>query len=338
MPGTASPASPASPAFRRRRPAAVTAAVLCCVLAGGAGAWALFGPEGGDGGCAGLLRNERVRAALGEAHDSGLGCARLGAEIKKATTGPEQGRHSLRQAQAMKDVLVAVDEELQRPGGRVSRRLFTPLAEALADYPADTEAILGVRSTEYAFKGPPAEPAWRDDEGVHMSVPRTALLRVVRVLSEEPAAYVALRQAATRRAAEGLVAAGPGPGDAGLDAAAGRNARTLGVWDAVAADVRHDGVEEDTARWDHDVIKGLTGNAGERSARAARAKDPVNRLVGTWRRMLLGQHASLEEQSAVMADLRGKAVGLGPAVRGSLRKACLDTASGARERTLRELG
>src|SRR5690606_33876002 len=201
MPGTA---SPASPAFRRWRPAAVTAAVLCCVLAGGAGAWALFGPEGGDGGCAGLLRNERVRAALGEAHDSGLGCARLGAEIKKATTGPEQGRHSLRQAQAMKDVLVAVDEELQRPGGRVSRRLFTPLAEALADYPADTEAILGVRSTEYAFKGPPAEPAWRDDEGVHMSVPRTALLRVVRVLSEEPAAYVALRQAATRRAAEGL--------------------------------------------------------------------------------------------------------------------------------------
>ncbi|GAA0666030.1 hypothetical protein GCM10009535_52220 [Streptomyces thermocarboxydovorans] len=38
-----------------------------------------------------------------------------------------------------------------------------------------------------------------------------------------------------------------------------------------------------------------------------------------------------------MAGVRGKAVGLDPTVRRSLRKESLDASSGARERALREL-
>ncbi|PWE09668.1 hypothetical protein DD630_24995 [Streptomyces sp. BSE7F] len=254
------------------------------VLAGCAGAWFLFDSGDERVGCNSLLENERIHSALGDAYDSDMSCTRLGAEIKKATTGIQPGQHSLRQAQAMKDVILAVHDELGTADGRVDRQLSLPLARSLADYAADTETILGIGNADYVRRAVPDEPAWEDEHGVHMSVGNVWLLPVVRAVSEDPAAYVTLSKAATRQAAAGLTAVKPGTTGPGLALPSTRNARLLGTWSGVAADVRRDVGKEAAAKWDRAVFEGLTKNTVEPPSYA---QDPVNHLVTSWQRELL---------------------------------------------------
>ncbi|WP_199825501.1 hypothetical protein VM636_03350 [Streptomyces sp. SCSIO 75703] len=309
--------------------------VVCLAGVGGIGAWWFGGSRGDSRDCRELVRDGRVRDALGD-DASGMSCAEFGAAVKRATVGAVPGEHSPEQAQAMKDVLVAVDRQIERGGGRLEPALRVPLAEALADYAADTEAILGIGTADYVRNAPPTRPAWEDADGVHMAVPRDALLRAVRALSEDASGYVALRMAATRHAAEGLAVVGTGATGAELTAPTVRNARTLGALDAVAADVR----KKEGGRWVRDVFEGLTGKA---SPPPAYAEEPVDHLVVSWRRSLLSRGveespAALEEQSADMADVWGKAVGVDEEARGVLRGDALESAYRARGDALRRLG
>lgn len=330
---------PASSAPRRSRFVPVAAVVTCVVLAGCAGALFLFDSGDERVGCNSLLENERIHSALGDAYDSDMSCTRLGAEIKKATTGIQPGQHSLRQAQAMKDVILAVHDELGTADGRVDRQLSLPLARSLADYAADTETILGIGNADYVRRAVPDEPAWEDEHGVHMSVGNVWLLPVVRAVSEDPAAYVTLSKAATRQAAAGLTAVKPGTTGPGLALPSTRNARLLGTWSGVAADVRRDVGKEAAAKWDRAVFEGLTKNTVEPPSYA---QDPVNHLVTSWQRELLTRGAdnnaeAFEEQGAVLVDAWAKAMPLDSAQRESLRQDALKTSFNAQNSALGRL-
>ncbi|CAL9405316.1 hypothetical protein [Streptomyces sp. enrichment culture] len=239
----------------------------------------------------------------------------------------------------MKDVLLAVDDEVTRAGGRLDPGMSVPLAESLADYASDTGVMLGMGSADYVARSSASEPAWEDDEGVHMAVPRAALLRTVRAVSEEPKAFVVLRLAATRHAAEGLAAVERDATGAELAAPPARTAHTLGALDAVAEDVREDLGARKAAEWEREVFQGLTKRIPEPSSYD---EDPVNHLIVSWRRALLtkgteGSRTLLERQSADMVDVWSRALGLDGKVRRSLRYDSLNSSSAARGNTGREL-
>ncbi|MET9097670.1 hypothetical protein [Streptomyces antibioticus] len=329
------PETPPPTDRRPRRRAALTTAVACVAVAGGIGAWFLVGSGGDAEGCADLRKDERIQKALGEDHAAVTDCAALGTAIRGATVGSVPGEHSLRQAQAMKDVLVAVGERLDDKGGRLDPDLSVPLAVALADYAADTDKLFGIGDADHVSHALPSEPAWQDADGVHMSVPREQLLRTVRDLSQEPAAYVALRTAATRHAAEGLAAVKPGTTGAQLTVPPARNSRTLGSLDGVRADVLRDLGEKEADRWEDEVLAGLTKNAAEPPSYT---KDPVGHLVATWQRTLRAKGAdALEDQSADMTATWGTALGLDASVRDGLREDAADSFFNERKATLGEL-
>lgn len=329
------PETPPPTDRRPRRRAALIAAVACVAVAGGIGAWFLVGSGGDAEGCADLLKDKRIQKALGEDHAAVTDCAALGTAIREATVGSVPGEHSLRQAQAMKDVLVAVGNGLDDKGGRLDPELSVPLAVALADYAADTDKLLGIGDADHVSHAVPSEPAWEDADGVHMSVLRLELLRTIRALSQEPAAYTALRDAATRYAAEGLAAVRPGTTGAELTVPPARNSRTLGTLDGVRADVLRDLGEKEADRWQDEVLAGLTKDATEPPSYT---KDPVGHLVATWQQTLRAKGAdALEDQSADLTATWGTALGLDASVRDDLRKDASDSSFNERKDTLDQL-
>lgn len=90
---------------------AKTTIVTLCIsgLLAGLGAWLYVDFREEPDSCRQLARHERVSAALGTGNVHDSSCAELGLAIKQATTGQADGERSLAQAQAMKDVLVAID-------------------------------------------------------------------------------------------------------------------------------------------------------------------------------------------------------------------------------------
>jgi len=301
----------------------VAAAIACVVAAGGATAWFLLGSDKKSGTCEDLLKDKRVHRALGNSYKAGMSCSELGDAVKRATRGAEPGRHSLRQAQAMKTVLVAVGESLQKTGGRMDTALRAPLAESLADYAADTASILHTTFSEgpaYIDNGLYFKPAWKDDDGVHMAVTPPALLRVVRALSDDPAAYVTLRVASTQHAAGVLTAVPRGTTGLGIELPPAHNSFVFGFFDAVASDVRRGLGEERAAEWDRNVFEKVTARA---PVPPSYTKDPIGHLVGSWRQTLrkggLENSAdAVEQQSADMVDTWSKAMGFSDKVHESL--------------------
>ncbi|MGJ3561076.1 hypothetical protein ACR6C2_33465 [Streptomyces sp. INA 01156] len=63
-----------------------------------------------------MLQDKRVHKALGENYRVGMSCSEFGTAISESTVGPAPGQHSLRQAQAMKDILIAVEDNLESTG------------------------------------------------------------------------------------------------------------------------------------------------------------------------------------------------------------------------------
>ncbi|MEU3276820.1 hypothetical protein [Streptomyces antibioticus] len=329
------PETPQPSDRRPRRRAALIAAVACVAVAGGIGAWFLVGSGGNAEGCADLLKDKRIQKALGEDHAAVTDCAALGTAIREATVGSVPGEHSLRQAQAMKDVLVAVGERLDDSGGSLDPDLSVPLAVALADYAADTDKLLGIGDADHVSRAVPSEPAWEDADGVHMSVLSLPFLRTVRELSQEPAAYVALRTSATRYAAEGLAEVKPGTTGAELSAPPARNSRTLGALDGVRADVLRDLGEKEADDWEDEILAGLTKSAAEPPSYA---KDAVGHLVASWQQTLRAKGAdALEDQSADMTATWGTALGLDTSVRDGLREDAADSFFNERKATLGRL-
>ncbi|OIK25890.1 hypothetical protein [Streptomyces malaysiense] len=329
--------APETPSRRPRRRHLV--AVVVCAAAAGLTAWLL--PDSGrqTGTCEDLLGDKRVRTALGGGYRSGMSCSALGSAVVKATVDAAPHQHSLQQAQSMKTVLVAVGESLARTGGRIDTPLRTPLADALADYTPDTASVLGIADAEYVVHAVPAKPAWKDKDGVHMAVTRGTLLRVLRGVSRDPAAYATVRAASTRYTAEQLAAVPRGATGYALTVAPARVSRLLGSLDAVADGVRRDLGDARTKEWERDVFAQETKRA---ATPPSYTKDPVEHLVGTWSSTLRaggfpGGSDALEQQSGEMVDEWAKALGVTAGVRSTLRENALNDSSGARGDALRDL-
>ncbi|MEU8027848.1 hypothetical protein AB0C13_04290 [Streptomyces sp. NPDC049099] len=324
---------------RRRRLVVVTCAVACATAIGGIAAWLLLGSDRHAGTCDDLLGDKRLQTTLRSGYRSGMSCSELGSAVEKATVGAKPHRHSLQQAQTMKTVLVAVDESLGKTGGRLPATLRAPFAASLADYAPDTASILGIGDAHYVVHSLPAKPAWEDTDGVHMAVTRDMLLRVLRGVSEDPAAYVTVRAASTRYAAEQLAAVPHGATGYDLTVPPARNSRVFGSLDAVATGVRRELGDAAAKEWQRGVFRAAAEQA---SAPPSYEKDPAGYLTDTWWRTLRKsgiENSSdvLEQQGADMVDAWGEALGLGVKVQSSLHQNALNDSFSARAEALDEL-
>ncbi|MHC5903159.1 hypothetical protein ACVNF4_04485 [Streptomyces sp. S6] len=321
--------TPARPA-RRSRLLAVTVVALCA-LGVGAGACRLLAEPGGKGGCEALLDDKRVQRALGGGSPEGTNCAELGAAVRKATVGAGPGRHSVTQARAMRDVLMAVDDTLRSPSNHLDPALRLPFAESLADYSADTQMILGITTGDYVRRAFSSEPAWEDENGVHMSLPTATVERVLRELSQDAAAYVALRTATAREGARELNAVRRDPTGAEPASPMARNARVLGFLDAVA-----EKRQDDT--WTEAVFRGLAAGP---ATPPAYGENPVDHIVVSWQGVLRTGAAdplsALQRQSADMTDIWAKALGIDEKEREGLRRKAFNSSASSRISGLREL-
>ncbi|MEU3056860.1 hypothetical protein [Streptomyces griseus] len=304
----------------------------CAVLAVAAGGlWLFLGRGLGEStsGCEELGRDARVRAALGEDHRPDMTCEELGRAMKRAAVpGSSAGGHSREAAAAMKNILLAVDDDIRRRERLgVDAALRRPLAESLAAY-ADVNVMLTdptdsvyVRESLYS-RGP-----WEAEDGFHMAVNDDTLVRVIRAVSADPAAYAVVREAQTSWEA-GRLAAFPAGSEA-LRWSVG--ARALGKLDGVADHVREGLSQEEAGEWNAAVVRKLS--AGTASPEGTGAAAAAGRIERAWRRALTRapeaeRGAVMERQCAVMLDAAGFS---------AATDQCLSNASGTASRALRVL-
>ncbi|MEW5355223.1 hypothetical protein [Streptomyces sp. 16-176A] len=252
-------------------------------MAGGITAWFVSRDDSPDF-CRALAKDNRVRSLLAATHQAGTDCAALGDTFKKAALREGEEKHSVRQAQAMKDALLAVDDRMRKSGtASLDEELSVPLAEAVADYADDVYGILAPANLDYSKHDSPSDPPWVDAAGAHMSVFQRSLIRVVRGMSVSPSAYAALRMGVTRSAAHALVTtpesainAADYSGAEGPSAPKA-NAWVLGALDAIADDVTGDLAKERAADWRKRAFARLTQDAAVSDAPygSARERDIV---------------------------------------------------------------
>ncbi|MFJ7201405.1 MULTISPECIES: hypothetical protein [unclassified Streptomyces] len=298
---------------RSRRPLyAVTAALLAVAMAGGA--WLLLGRGQPTDHCGKLIKDDRVKSALGSRHSADMSCADLGAAVKAATTGGKAAPHTRSQADSMKKILLVVNDSLVHDDRTLAADLRMPLAESLADYANDTQEILDGTNSEYTRWASPSGTAWQDETGYHFSVFRGELVRVLRGISEEPTAYAILRNAQTRWGAAQLGSLTAEAKSNVLEGAPVTNASALGGYDAIAADVVRDKEASAAARWGDTVYTALS--SPEAAAPATPRSALSGRIAEKWRASLASVPAKertdhLREQGTFMFTTWAKAAGVG---------------------------
>ncbi|MEU1402609.1 hypothetical protein ABZ471_09625 [Streptomyces sp. NPDC005728] len=320
-----------------RFPLKVTITAVCLVLAGGT--WLWLDSAGASGACQELVGDKRVRAALGSGYRSDLGCSELGAAAKRATTGASAGKHSLQQARAMQNILLAMDDRMGTGAGQVDPALAVPFAEALADYADDTDQILTSVNVDYIRAETQSTSPWEDQTGVHMSISVDSLIHVVRGLSDSPAAYATVRDAATRHIAADFAATPRTSDKVMLGLRAKLAARILGSLDGVAQKVTQDKRQAGAEKWGADVVARLTAHS---KAPPAYREDPAGHLLYSWKRELKDAGpknplTQLEAQSEDMTRLWARALGLEQGMRDSLPGESRDNAIAARKDTFDKL-
>ncbi|QEU88021.1 hypothetical protein [Streptomyces viridosporus] len=325
-----------------RRPGAKSLIVILCVigLVAGLGTWLYIDSRGEQDSCQELLQHERIPATLELAYESDLSCAELGAAIKRATTGPQTEQHSLDQAQAMKNVLVAIDNVIGEGPAPLDQQLTGPVSMALADYAEDMHAMLTPGNTEYARRALPSEKAWTDSEGVHMSIPLKSLVRIMTSLSVDPEAYATLRDAMTQQAAQEFAAAPRSKSKEALSPYPPITAWTLGTMDAVANAAREKAGKENSKDWEEKTFTRLSSKkAGQVPSFD---EDPAGHIVATWRKSLPSDPPDdlievLEAQSTELVRVWSTALGTSSKVQASLVNDARGAAWSAQDSTLRDL-
>ncbi|MCG6498822.1 hypothetical protein [Kitasatospora sp. A2-31] len=260
-----------------RRSRAAAAATALVVAAAGLGLWWTLGRDDPDRDCAGLRTDGRIRTVLDGVWRSDLPCRELAEGLRGATTGDRPGVHTLAQAHAMRTVVLVLAD---RPDHRIHPEVRGPLAEALADYAADTHAVLtGVDDVYAAHDGPSAD-AWQDAKGVHFAVQKEQLVGAVRGLAEDAPGYAALRAADLRQGAAGLAAVAPGQEQNAIVDPLVRAAAPAGAFDGIADDVLRSRGEGARRSWQGEVLTRLRAAGG--GSAPSFAADPAGNLVATW--------------------------------------------------------
>lgn len=326
--------------FRRPGRLILVAALgLCVALAGGLGLWFALKPGQGVDVCKELGEDTRVRSALGSGGTGDSDCSRLGEAVRKATVGSEPGAHSLRQAQAMKDVLVTLADVMGREEGTVDAEFALPMAQALADYMPDVYGVVAPGHMDYVRAFGDEKPPWTDDDGgAHVSVSSVSLLQVMRSLADTPTAYAELRDAATGYAATTFAEVPQGAAEWNFESPVQDAAYVLGVMDGVADDVRQDLGAGGWDAWSVDVFGRMTKGV---VAPPVFEKDPAGYIGASWRKSLRaggqkGMVSSFEAQSGDMVRIWSKAAGLDGGVRKSLLEVARDTSELGREGRARD--
>ncbi|WP_225835957.1 hypothetical protein [Streptomyces sp. NK08204] len=315
---------------RRKRTAMLAAGAV--VLAGAAvGTWAWAGRDGGGDGCAALGKDGRIRTALGTSYKSGMSCAELGHGMKTAALGDKAGVHTVRQAQAMREILAATFDTVDRHGYQsIGPSLALPLAQLLADYAPDTHEILMDLDADYATHLNDKQP-WRDAFGVHMTVPHDDLVQVMRAVSASPSAYATIRRAESGHAAVQLAEVPAGATGFDLSTPPVGDALALGAFDGIAAHVVSHLSKRDGTSWESQVKSALAEMTRGKAPVPVYKTDPVGYLTQSWSRSLRNDAkpvlTALRGQSA--AYLRLWAEGRGAALPGDVVSKCQE--SGDRE-------
>ncbi|WP_235618283.1 hypothetical protein [Streptomyces sp. CB02400] len=321
--------------------AKATIVTLCISgLLAGLGAWLYIDSREEPDFCRQLLRHERVSTALGAEHESGLSCAELGVAIERATTGARPGQQSLAQAQAMKDVLVAMDDVIGEDPAPLDQQLTGPVSVALTSYAEDISAILVPGDVEYVRHALPSYEAWKDSEGAHMSVSRDALVRIMTSLSVDPEAYANLRDAVTRQVTQKFATAPRSKSEDALSPYPSITAWALGSMDAVAHAAREETGEDKRDSWEEKVLTRLS--SGTTAPVPSFEDDPAGHLVASWKGTLPSDSPDdllevLEAQSTELVRVWTTALGTSSTVQASLVDDARDRAWSAQRSTLRDL-
>lgn len=253
--------------------------------------------------CSSLFEDKRVVKALGESR-GGHDCAQLSSGLKEVTMGEEPGEHSLKQAQATRDIMLVLGERLDDGGSKsIEQSLRVPLAEILADYVSDTHEIFKDLDVEYARHELPGKGPWKDSFGVHMSVPPESLLRVMRAVSEDPTAYAAIRMAESHYSAKILTGTPRDADEIVMNVRACGNAPAFGALDAISSDITSRLPNEKSDSWESQMAESVTSSMG---TVPKYGKDPAGYVVGTWVKSLQSKanvSAVLRNQSTAMLQI-----------------------------------
>ncbi|MBN0048053.1 hypothetical protein JS756_28865 [Streptomyces actuosus] len=322
------------------------ALVACAVMTGGIAAWFATRDDSPDF-CHDLSKNGKIRRLLDAAHQAESTCAALGGALKKAAVRDGAEDHSIKQAQAMKDALLAVEDQMRRTGTTSLDEDFSePFAEALADYSTDIYGILAPGSFDYSRHDSPSDPPWADEDGVHMAIFQKPLMRVMRGISATPAAYVELRRGVTRTAVHELAATpnsaveAADPSGAEGPSAPKANGWVLGSLDAVADEVTARLTQEAAADWENRVRAGLAQGLPENVP--PYGEDPERNILVTWQKTVASSSddsltAGLHMQGPVLVKAWGEGIRLGGEKISSLSEGARFSAESARSTMLHSL-
>ncbi|MFJ9578013.1 hypothetical protein ACIRQF_16800 [Streptomyces sp. NPDC101191] len=203
----------------------------------------------------------------------------LGNAIQAAATGHapseklgEVGLHTEGQARVMQNAIQILDSEM---GGdefpEDLKNLQKPMARALVDYVADTHITLGGQESEYGgIKGNPDITGSGDK--AHLAVGQGSLVRVMRGIADDGAAYSLLYEAERTYGASQLADAPPFNGNTIHGSSADWNDRgrdigaAMGALNGIGADVYKD-KGDDRVEWAEDTAEyaaiGANGLIGE---------------------------------------------------------------------------
>ncbi|WP_328659566.1 hypothetical protein [Streptomyces sp. NBC_00334] len=317
--------------------AAIVVSFLLVAVAGLATWFYTSSSQNDQGMCQRFLEHERAPSALGSAYRHDLTCAELGAAIRHVTTGEPARHHSLTQAQAMKDILVAL-ADITDGSHSADRQLTTPLSLALADYSPDMYGILSPGRDDYLSRELPSDEAWQDGKGAHMSIGAPPLFRVMTFLSGDPEAYANLRNSLTEQVAEELPGAPPSRTEEALSPYPTVTSWVIGKMDAVAVAAQEDMGGQESAAWDKQVLVRLSSEGG---TPPSFDHDPAGYITDSWRETLPEQPPAdllkvLEAQSVEMTRAWATALSTSDATRSSLVTDARKSAFSAQRSALRD--
>ncbi|MEU1288109.1 hypothetical protein [Kitasatospora sp. NPDC005856] len=182
----------------------------------------------------------------------------LGLAIEAAATGDRAGQedgvrhHSEAQARVMRDSINMLDGGIKNEG--LPDGMQRPIANALADYAADTHDILsGTNRAAKDHSGEDASGVWVDPVTgeARMATDKGSLIRVLRGVADDPESHHIVQQAEMVHVAQQLAELPPNVGEKEWKGVMANSSVALGVYDAVQADAILDQRDDDTkvAAW-----------------------------------------------------------------------------------------
>ncbi|MGY0062435.1 hypothetical protein ACWY4P_38890 [Streptomyces sp. LZ34] len=178
----------------------------------------------------------------------------LGAALEAAATGNVPGTehplggHTEAEARVMHDSIKLVNKDWR--GDEMPANLRSSLGHMLMDYTADTHEILSRTNEDYKVNAD-GGGVWNDDGTVRMAVSPEELSRIMRGVSEDPAAYAGMYAAERQYAAQTLAGTDfkhPNDRTAAINAASS----TFGFYDGVSSDIAFD-KRDKAVQWASDV-------------------------------------------------------------------------------------